>query len=263
MSFLDGIKKNSPLLLSIAGVAGLITTMIFTYKDAPKAKAALEKQEEESVYEPTIVEKAMVVAPICWKEIVAGSATAFCILFSNYISRKQQAALFGAAMLSSQMLEKFKKQLNPEQLEEVEKKIAEESYETKVKKDGMIVPSLVTGNPDLDAITDRLFYDNYTGEWFYSSEYVVKDRLYQFQRSFAIDSKAGVNDYCEIMGIPQKEEYQMYGFNSWMFLDNGSMPWIDFVLKDEHFTNDEGELIRYTVIYMDEPPIFDYARYGK
>lgn len=260
------LRRNSPLILSIAGLAGLVTTVIFAFKEAPKAVEALKEQEEESVYEPTVVEKAMVVAPICWKTIAAGTATAFCILFSNYISRKQQAALFGAAMLSNQMLEKFKRHMTKEQIREVEADIAVEEYENAKACGG--IPFSQHYNPnDLSMLEDRLFYDAYTGEWFYSTELSVKERLYEFQRSFAIDSKIGINDYTDALGITTNEsrkKFELYGFNSWMFLDDGRMPWIDILLKDDVIDDCEtGGPIHYTVIYFDEEPLFDYLRYGK
>lgn len=260
------LRRNSPLILSIGGLVGLVATVIFTFNDAPKAVKALEEQKEDSVYEPTLVEKAMVVAPICWKSIVAGSATAFCILFSNYISRKQQAALFGAAMFSSQMLERFKKHMPKEQLEEVETKIAKEDYlnATAIKE---IVRTQNIDPNDLDMLKEKLFYDIYTGEWFYSTEAAVKENLYQFQRSFAIDSKIGINDYTDILGITtneNKKKFAMYGFNSWMFFDDGRLPWIDIILKDDIIDDYEtGGPIHYTAIYLDEEPIFDYMRYDK
>lgn len=249
MNLLSNIKRNSPLFLSIAGVAGLITTIIFTYKDAPKAKEALEKQEEESVYEPSIVEKAMVVAPICWREIVAGSATAFCILFSNYISRKQQAALFGAAMISNQMLEKFKKQLTPEQLEEVECKMAEKSY----KEQNMEYITHDAG--------EELYHETYCDKWFYSNPRDVLAAQYHFNRNFTIGQARSILEYFDFLGIElTKEErsyWAAYGYNVDEFFDGGLMPWIDFEDRDAYLENGT----KYHKIGLTWDPTFDYEHY--
>ena len=243
------LKRNSPLILSIAGLAGLVTTVIFAFKEAPKAVEALKEQEEESVYEPTVVEKAWVIVPTCWKTIVAGSATAFCILFSNYISRKQQAALFGAAMFSNQMLEKFKKNLTSEQLEKVESKMAESDYHEQ-EISGMI--------PEEGC---ELYYESYSDKWFYATPRTIIEAQYHFNRNFTIGETRSILEYFDFLGIKldkkERDYYSQYGFNADEFWDGGLKPWIDFIESDKEL--EDGT--KYHALYFAWEPTFDYENY--
>ena len=240
-------KKNSSLALSLAAVGGLVTTIIFAIKETPKAIRDMDDFKSEAVYPPTAYEKAMIMVPAYKKTIISGAATAFCILFSNHISRKQTAGMFAAALASSQMLEKLKASLTKEELDEAESRMAQDDYdEQKPEKQEPFEEK-------------ELFYEAFADKFFWSTDKDVISAAYHFNRNFALGGTRCVNEWLEFLGLKPEERFKMYGFNSTEFLEGGLMPWIDFIEREK--TLKDGT--KYKEISFQWDPIFDFENYDR
>ena len=240
-------KQKGAFAWSLAAIGGLATTIYFMYKDTPKAIKALEEFEKEAVYTPTIVEKAIIAAPKYWRTILSASGTVFCILFSNYISRKHNASLHMAALASSQMLEKLRKSLTPEQLDEAESRMAQQDYDDQKP---------MNPNPSED---EELYYETWSDKWFYSNEKSVLAAMYHFNRNFTLAGERSILEYFDFLGLDlddkERKKWERYGFNATEFMEGGLMPWIDFNVINKK-TLDNG--VEYKELSFQWDPILYY-----
>ena len=151
--------KNAPTILTAVGVAGVVVTAVETGKATIKAKKVLDEMPEDA----DIKEKAKVVAPIMAKPFLAGAATVFCILASDRIHVKRNAAIAACYTLSSKALDEY------------EEKVVETIGEGKNKKiKDAIAEDSVAKNPPSQTIiiqsegTRIPCQDWWTGQWFTS-----------------------------------------------------------------------------------------------
>lgn len=124
------LKRNSPLILSIIAGIGVVAVEVITAIQAPKAKKAIEKAEEEKGTALTKSEKVKTAAPFYILPTALAGGTIFAIFASNYISRKQQASLVAAYALLNRSYQSLKDRLSEEYTEDfvenLEKDIREE-----------------------------------------------------------------------------------------------------------------------------------------
>lgn len=90
------IKRNMPTILSIGAAVGVVVSNILTNKASIKATLKVDEIEKKKHRELTFIEEVKVVAPIYAPSIVVGAATIGCIFESNFLNKKQLAALAGA-----------------------------------------------------------------------------------------------------------------------------------------------------------------------
>ena len=119
------VIKHLPTITMGAGIAGFVTTVIFTADCAPKAKIALEKAkvekgETKTVYadnephdifvngELSTIEKVKIVAPIVWPVAVMGTVSIACFIFANSMNLKRNAAALADYQLSETSLKNLK-----------------------------------------------------------------------------------------------------------------------------------------------------------
>src|SRR6185369_9506232 len=105
--FARTIDRNSPTILTALGVAGLVSTVILAIKATPKALDILDQESKyrcEAIDDPKY---GMPIEPVeaielTWKEYiptaVMGAVTIACMVGSNHISLRRNAAL--ASLLS-------------------------------------------------------------------------------------------------------------------------------------------------------------------
>ena len=90
------IKRNMSTILSIGAAVGVVVSNILTNKASIKATLKVDEIEKNKHRELTFIEEVKVVAPIYAYSIVVGAATIGCIFGSNFLNKKQLAALAGA-----------------------------------------------------------------------------------------------------------------------------------------------------------------------
>lgn len=105
------IQRNSATVLAIAGVVGVVATVVTTTRAAPKAIRLLNEAKERENHELTIWQKMQVAIPVYIPVILTGSATIFCILSSNILNKASQASLMSAYMLLDQSHKDYQRKL--------------------------------------------------------------------------------------------------------------------------------------------------------
>ena len=127
--------KHSPEILTVMGIGGMVTSVIFAVKATPKAMRLIEeKKQEEEVDELSKKE----VVNTCWKCYIPTAAIALtsagCIIFANSIHTKRHAALAAAYEVTRGALIDYRSKVKDTIGEAKEKKIREEVAADKIEK---------------------------------------------------------------------------------------------------------------------------------
>ena len=116
-SLRNTVSKNSPMILTGLGVAGLVTTTVMAVKATPKALELINDErhsradeDETFIYGDTPIPK-MDLIKLTWKcyipTAIMGGLTVVCIISANSISTKRNAAIAGLYSLTEKSLKEY------------------------------------------------------------------------------------------------------------------------------------------------------------
>ena len=230
------IKCNSPTILSLIAVAGVVGTSISVGKATNKATKKLDRVRDQKGEKLNDIEIIAVVAPIFIPSILIGGSTIVCILGANVLNQRRQAALISAYALADNTFKEYREKLielhGKEMDEEIRGEIARNHYDYHV---------LGIEHPDQKV----LWYEPYSDTFFEMYEREVMDAEYHVNRNFILASSITLNSFLEMLGLPGMSEGDNIG---WCLCD-GYM-WIDF----EHELMYKSDGTPYYVIQSIFPP---------
>ena len=241
----NGVQKHSPEILAGVGVVGVVTSTVMACKATMKLNDILEESKEtrdkirevesnpryEEQYSHEDAKKdlvinytqtAMKVAKLYAPAVILGSASLGCLLASNDILRKRNAALSAAYMTVDKSFKEYRQRVVDRFGEEVEKEIrynikAEEVTSTVVAEDGSettVTETVKTMDPNL--------YSDYAKFFDEASPYWQKDPEYNFmflksQQQYANDllkarGRLFLNEVYEMLGIDKTKAGQIVGW---------------------------------------------------
>ena len=241
----NGVQKHSPELLAGVGVVGVVASTVMACKATMKLNDILEESKEtrdkirevesnpryEEQYSHEDAKKdlvinytqtAMKVAKLYAPAVILGSASLGCLLASNDILRKRNAALSAAYMTVDKSFKEYRQRVVDRFGEEVEKEIrynikAEEVTSTVVAEDGSettVTETVKTMDPNL--------YSDYAKFFDEASPYWQKDPEYNFmflksQQQYANDllkarGRLFLNEVYEMLGIDKTKAGQIVGW---------------------------------------------------
>lgn len=224
-------SRNGSTLLSLAGVAGLVTTVVLAVQAVPEAEERRKEAERENEEELTFLEAAVVEAPAYGKTIISGIITASCILGANALSRHQQAS---AVMAYTALAEYFK-----EYRAEVDSIFGEGSDYAISKAIDDRHQDEDDGNPPWDTI-QTFYIDGLEHQQFFETtmEQVVKAE-YWLNRAFITRGHASLKDFTSLLGISDPVDDKIWDLTvAEIFYD---FKWIDFSHSYERL--DDGMLV--------------------
>jgi hypothetical protein len=212
------VKKNSPLIMTVGGIAGLCGTALLAYKAHGKVKTIVEDIEarreagEEINKMHELVRVGMAVAPT----ILMGAASVSMILGSYHVLTNRNSLLASALSTALAENERFKQQVK-KQFPDAVLAPVEETKE--VERDGKKV---VTVNPkDVPTLE---------GVWFHLSNEFVKDDL-DYNQTFIsaiehlLDNKLNdksiltMNDVYTALAMEPTKQGAVFGWTSSMFFE--------------------------------------------
>lgn len=241
----NGVQKHSPEILAGVGVVGVVASTVMACKSTMKLNDILEESKEtrdkirevesnpryEEQYSHEDAKKdlvinytqtAMKVAKLYAPAVILGSASLGCLLASNDILRKRNAALSAAYMTVDKSFKEYRQRVVDRFGEEVEKEIrynikAEEITSTVVAEDGSettVTETVKTMDPNL--------YSDYAKFFDEASPYWQKDPEYNFmflksQQQYANDllkarGRLFLNEVYEMLGIDKTKAGQIVGW---------------------------------------------------
>ena len=239
------VQKHSPEILAGVGVVGVVASTVMACKATMKLNDILEESKEtrdkirevesnpryEEQYSHEDAKKdlvinytqtAMKVAKLYAPAVILGSASLGCLLASNDILRKRNAALSAAYMTVDKSFKEYRQRVVDRFGEEVEKEIrynikAEEITSTVVAEDGSettVTETVKTMDPNL--------YSDYAKFFDEASPYWQKDPEYNFmflksQQQYANDllkarGRLFLNEVYEMLGIDKTKAGQIVGW---------------------------------------------------
>ena len=239
------VQKHSPEILAGVGVVGVVASTVMACKATMKLNDILEESKEtrdkirevesnpryEEQYSHEDAKKdltinytqtAMKIAKLYAPAVILGSASLGCLLASNDILRKRNAALSAAYMTVDKSFKEYRQRVVDRFGEEVEKEIrynikAEEVTSTVVAEDGSettITETVKTMDPNL--------YSDYAKFFDEANPYWQKDPEYNFmflksQQQYANDllkarGRLFLNEVYEMLGIDKTKAGQIVGW---------------------------------------------------
>ena len=239
------VEKHSPEILAGVGVVGVVASTVMACKATMKLNDILEESKEtrdkikevesnpryEEQYSHEDAKKdltinytqtAMKIAKLYAPAVILGSASLGCLLASNDILRKRNAALSAAYMTVDKSFKEYRSRVAERFGEEIEKEIrynikAEEVTSTVVAEDGSettVTETVKTMDPNL--------YSDYAKFFDEASPYWQKDPAYNFmflksQQQYANDllkarGRLFLNEVYEMLGIDKTKAGQIVGW---------------------------------------------------
>ena len=239
------VQKHSPEILAGVGVVGVVASTVMACKATMKLNDILEESKEtrnkirevesnpryEEQYSHEDAKKDLTInytqtglkiAKLYAPAVILGSASLGCLLASNDILRKRNAALSAAYMTVDKSFKEYRQRVVDRFGEEVEKEIrynikAEEITSTVVAEDGSettVTETVKTMDPNL--------YSDYAKFFDEASPYWQKDPEYNFmflksQQQYATDllrarGRLFLNEVYDMLGIEKTKAGQIVGW---------------------------------------------------
>lgn len=237
------IKRNMTTILSIGAAVGVVVSNILTNKASIKATIKVDEVEKKKHRELTFIEEVKVVAPIYAPSIVVGAATIGCIFGSNFLNKKQLAALAGAMSILQANFKRYRTEVVNEVGKEKEENIwkasrpnGESLYKTVSEQESKFV--------DTTGLT--FFIDSLTDEGFYTDKATVESAILKLNRKLQMNPNQTVtlNEFRNDLDLHPTNFGNIVG---WSKIDvdeyDTTDPWIDIQLVP--FENTDGYYIRY------------------
>lgn len=196
------ITKQSPVILTVIGVGGVITTTIMAVRATTEAERLIEEKKVEKglqVDENLTIEETV---ETCWKTyvptVVSGVLTIAAIIGSSAISQKRQAALAGIYAISETTLKEWQDKIVEKDGEkkrtEIKDAIAKDHFDA-VEKKGLNPSPLIVAPGDVPVI------EAWTGREFVSSVQKLKDAAHEIREGILIDMCASLNEFYDLIGL--------------------------------------------------------------
>ena len=239
------VQKHSPEILMGVGVVGVVTSTIMACKATMKLNDILEESKEKrdiikevennpdykDQYSPedakkdltiNYVQTGMKIVKLYTPAVVLGGASLGCLLASNDILRKRNAALSAAYMTVDKSFKEYRNRVTERFGEEVEKEIrygikAEQLEITVVDEDGnetTVTDTVKTMDPNLYSDYAR-FFDAASPYWQNDPEYNLM--FLKAQQQYANDllrakGRLFLNDVYDMLGIEKTKAGQVVGW---------------------------------------------------
>lgn len=195
------LSRHSPEILMGIGITGMITTTVFAVKATPKALLLMEDRKEElEVDKLTPVE----VVKATWKcyipAVVTGGVSVACLISSNSVNAKRNAALATAYKLSETAFAEYRDKVVETIGDKKEKVVKDKISEEKIKENPVSKTEvIITGKGQ------TLFFEPLSSRYFYSNLDLIKraeNKLNKDIVTSAFDDGVSVNDFYTEIGLP-------------------------------------------------------------
>lgn len=241
------LKRNSSTILTVIGAVGTVATAVIAVKDTPKALKLIEEAKQEKGDELTKWEVVKVAGPTYIPAASVGVATIACIVGSNILSNRRQAALISAYTFLDKKHRAYRAKVNEVYGEDadatVQKELSMDDYEESIDR--------------LEDPEKKLFYDMFSRQYFESTEEDVKNAQYLINRSLSIRGYASAKEYYDFLGIPSVDGGEELGWSAGMNMDYYWQEWIDF--HHQYTIMEDG--LECCIVYMQQEPNLEWQNY--
>ena len=204
------MRSNSPTILTGLGVAGLVTTVVLAVKATPKAMKLIEEYDEYLGYKTT--SDPMTTIKVAWKPyipaMVMGTATIACIIGSNSINLRRNAALAGAYSLTETVLKEYQSKVVETIGEKKEQAIKDEIAKDTIKANPVVGKDVIN-----TGFGDTLCFDTLSGRYFYSNMEALRRAQNDINHDLINDVWVSLNEAYAKMGLKGIDLGEETGWN--------------------------------------------------
>jgi hypothetical protein len=194
------ITKNSPSILTGLSVAGLISTTVMAVKATPKALLLIEEEKYKRVTEGGDELSTKDVIGLAWKcyipAAIMGAATITCIIGSNSINQRRNAALAGLYSLSEAALKEYKNKVVETIGEPKAREINDEIIKEKLHNNPVTSNEVIVAGKGED-----LCYDALSGRYFMSDRETIKAALNELSHRLMTEMFISLNEVYVELGL--------------------------------------------------------------
>ena len=240
------ISKHSPEILTGIGIAGMVTTTILAVKATPKAIKLIEAEKRaKHVDALSPVDTIKTVWKCYIPAAMTGASSIACLIGSNAINAKRNAALTTVYTLSEMARNEYKEKVIETIGEKKERTIKEKVDAERIKRDPVSKKEVI--------ITEKgttLCYDHVFGRYFKSDIDIINRAMNKINREIVINMYASLNDFYAELGLSPVEMGYDLGWN----IDDGTIE-----IEPSSQLADDGTPC--LVIDYNIPPKYNYSRF--
>lgn len=228
--FINGLgksmDKNSPAILTGMGVAGLVGTVVLAVRGTVKAYEALSCEhgfrvedyvkrtgEDPASYPLDFTTKELV--ELTWRHYVptvaSGAFTIACMIGSNHISSRRNAALVSVLTLTETALREYKEKVNEKFGEKKAIQVEDEIREDHLRANPIENTTIImTGKGE------HMFFDSFSGRYFMSDVETIRRLVNDFNQKLikCAPMFLGINDFYDELGLERIELGDEMGWNA-------------------------------------------------
>ena len=209
------ISRHSPEILTGIGIAGMVTTTILAVKATPKAIKLIEAEKRaKHVDALSPVDTVKTVWKCYIPAAMTGVSSIACLIGSNAINAKRNAALTTVYTLSEMARNEYKEKVIETIGEKKERTIKEKVDAERIKRDPVSKKEVI--------ITEKgttLCYDHVFGRYFKSDIDIINRAMNKINREIVINMYASLNDFYAELGLSPVEMGYDLGWN----IDDGTV----------------------------------------
>lgn len=225
--FSTGLRRSSPIILTVLGIVGVVGTTVTAVRATPKAlrliKAKKDELETDKLTPMELIETT-------WKcyipSALIGVGTVTCIIGIGVMDRRNQAALSSAYAMVNESYKQYRQAAKKVYGADADDKICSE-----MAKDAMISDNswgYQTYNMDMDAESERILcYDMFSKRYFNTTMAAVINAQYHINRNLQLRGYCTLNEYYEFLGINGVDLGNEMGWDLQDIYEGGEM-WLDF-----------------------------------
>jgi hypothetical protein len=247
------LSKHSPEILIGIGITGMITTTVLAVKATPKALLLIEERKEElEVDKLTPLETVKTTWKCYIPAAITGVASAACVIGSNSVNAKRNAALATAYKLSETAFTEYREKVVDTIGEKKEKVVRDKISEEQIKNNPVSKTEvIVTGKGK------TLYFEPLSHRYFYCDVDKIgraEVKLNKQMFSDPFNSGVSVNDFYAEIGLPCTDTGENIGWN----LTNNKLEIYTSAHKIEEDESEEHEGEPCLVINYVNPPTYNY-----
>lgn len=196
------VSKETPTILTALGVSGLITTVILAVKATPKALWIIDKAYYESESNEPLTRKEII--KLTWKcyvpATVIGGVTIACIVGSNHINLRRNAALVGLYTITAESLKDYQEKVIEEIGKNKELKLRDSLSQDKLNKNPVDESQII-----ITGTGESLFYDSLSGRYFRSDMESIRKKINDFNMALLGELYQTLNEWYDLLNLEPTE----------------------------------------------------------
>jgi len=203
---------NSPLILTVVGVVGTITTAVLTHRAATKTTFFLMMEDEDRQQAGLASRTKKEVVEVTWKNYIppaiVGTLTITSIVGANRIGTRRAAALASAYAVSERAYSEYREKVIEKIGDSKERAVRDEIAQDRVTKNPPAEDNVV-----IVGTGDVLCCDLFTGRYFNSAIEELKKAQNDTNYQILHNGYASVTDFYDRIGLPRTDVSDQLGWN--------------------------------------------------